>query len=503
MQQLNRLYEWAHTHPDKTAIIHNDTIWSYAAFARAIELQRTFFRSQALPVGKLAVVLIDHRVHAWCVLYALRSLGLMTVVETSVGLAGRLQLNDVAYVVVKEGDQQHPELSAFAGIPVLVAPDTTTPPAASACMIPSAVQDASVTGDAILLSSGTTGRIKKIRISAAFDSARNLSMAQQFDIDDTTWLHNLAYPLSMLAGFRLPDTVWWCGGTVVYDQRVTALEHLFDYPITLFFMSPSIAEAFNKTPSPRPTGGQLTMLVGGGRFSDTAARALIAKTGATLRLAYGSTELVGDKPVVLMSTYRSREDLDTFDVCPGRRVHVVDDAGRECPPEVTGMLWIALQEADTRGYLDDPDGSAKYFKGGGFYPGDFGTRLPDGRIRVLGRTEEVLNVKGVKFLLGPLEQEVAEFVGGNAVSVFSRLDANGNDQLMVAIETLTPVTPEQLQALKRWLMQKLHLHTIHFEGVARFPRTVGGMQKIDRQALHALLLATVGQGVQLVGAQAS
>ena len=500
MQQLNRIYEWAHTQPDKTAIIHNDVVWSYAAFARAIELQRIFFMRQALPVGKIAVVVIDHRVHAWCVLHALRSLGLTTVVETSMTVAAQLQLNDVACVVVKEGDQQHPELRAFAGIPILVAADTTMPPEASACVIPSAVEHTQ-TGDVILLSSGTTGRIKKIRISAEFDAARNMSKAQEFGIDDTTWLHNVVYPMSMLGGYRLPDTVWWCGGTVVYDQRPNALEHLLDYPITLCFMSPSVAEAFNQTPSARPKPGQLTMLVGGGRFSDTAARALIAKTGATLRLAYGSTELTGDKPVVLTSTYRTREDLDTFDVRPGRRVHVVDDAGRECPPEVMGMLWIALEQADIRGYLDDPDGRARYFKGGGFYPGDLGTRLPDGRIRVLGRTEEVLNVKGVKFLLGPLEQEAAEIVGGNPVSVFSRLDASGNDQLMVAIETLMPVTAEQLRALKDWLMQKLHLHRIHFEGIAQFPRTAGGMQKIDRQALHALLLATVGEGVPLVGSQ--
>jgi len=494
MQQLNRIYEWARTHPDKTAIVHNDTVWSYAAFARAIEVQRTLFRSQALPMGKIAVVVIDHRVHAWCVLHALRSLGLTTVVETSMAVAAQLQLKDVACVVVKDGDQQHPELRAFAGIPILVAADTTTPPAASVCMMPSAVENA-LTGDVILLSSGTTGRMKKIRIRAEFDVARSVSEAESFGIDETTWVHNLAYPMAMLGGYQLPQTVWWCGGTVVYDQRSTVLDHVFDHPVSMFFLSPSVAEAFNRAPSVRASAGQLTILVGGGRLSDTAAIALLAKTGATLRLVYGSTELAGDKPVVLTSTYRSREDLDTYDVRPGRRVHVVDDAGRECALGVAGMLWIALERADAREYMDDPEGSAQYFKGGGFYPGDSAVRLADGRIRVLGRSADVLNAKGGKFLLDPLEREAAGFVGGNAVCLSSRLDANGNDQLLVAIETLRPVTPDQLQALNQWLVKTLQFQTIHVEGVARFPRTAGGMQKVDRSALRAVVLATVGKSM--------
>ena len=500
MQQLNRIYEWARTRPEKTALVHNDVVWSYAAFARAIELQRIFFMRQALPVGKIAVVVIDHRVHAWCVLHALRSLGLTTVVETSMTVAAQLQLNDVACVVVKEGDQQHPELRAFAGIPILVAADTTMPPEASACVIPSAVEN-TLTGDVILLSSGTTGRMKKIRIGAEFDVARSVSEAESFGINETTWIHNLAYPMAMLGGYQLPQTVWWCGGTVVYDQRSTVLDHVFDHPVSIFFLSPSVAEAFNRAPAVRPSAGQLTILVGGGRLSDSAAIALIAKTGATLRLVYGSTELAGDKPVVLTSTYRTREDLDTYDVRPGRRVHVVDDAGRECPPEVTGMLWIALEQADAREYMDDPEGSAQHFKGGGFYPGDAGMRLPDGRIRVLGRSADVLNAKGGKFLLDPLEREAAAFVGGNAVCLFSRLDAHGNDQLMVAIETLGPVTQDQLQALNGWLVKTLQFHTIHVEGVARFPRTAGGMQKIDRQALRVMVLA--GATAQPVGSQSS
>jgi hypothetical protein len=50
------------------------------------------------------------------------------------------------------------------------------------------------------------------------------------------------------------------------------------------------------------------------------------------------------------------------------------------------------------------------------------------------------------------------------------------------------VTPDQLQALNQWLVKTLQFQTIHVEGVARFPRTVGGMQKIDRQALRVMVL---------------
>ena len=39
----NRIYEWARTQPAKTAMIHNDHPCSYAVFARAIEVTKTYF----------------------------------------------------------------------------------------------------------------------------------------------------------------------------------------------------------------------------------------------------------------------------------------------------------------------------------------------------------------------------------------------------------------------------------------------------------------------------
>jgi hypothetical protein len=42
--------------------------------------------------------------------------------------------------------------------------------------------------------------------------------------------------------------------------------------------------------------------------------------------------------------------------------------------------------------------------------------------------------------------------------------------------------------LNQWLVKTLQFQTIHVEGVARFPRTAGGMQKIDRQALRVMVL---------------
>jgi acyl-coenzyme A synthetase/AMP-(fatty) acid ligase len=292
----------------------------------------------------------------------------------------------------------------------------------------------------------------------------------------------------MAGGYILPPAVWSRGGTVVFDQRPACVEHLFDHPITFCFLSPSGAEAVTRAPLRSAPSTRPLIVVGGGPFSLAAATELIGRTGAALRLVYGSTELVGCRTTALVSDFRSREDLDTYSVCPGRRVEIVDEQGNECPPGQEGLVRVPLEVADATGYLDDPDATARHFRDGCFYPGDIGVRLTDGRIRIIGRPGDVLIAKGGKHALAPLEGLAKAFVGGNEVCLYSRLDATGADQLVVVIETDGSVTPQQLQTLGRWLAETLQFRNIHMTGVGRFPRTGGGMQKIDRQALRRMVV---------------
>src|SRR6185503_12698842 len=99
---LERIYEWAHSHPTKTAIVCDDVAINYASFSRAIEAARRFLEPHAGPAGRTAIVLVNSPLDSWILLLALRSLGLNTICVDSIEAAEELKLRDVAFVAVTQ-----------------------------------------------------------------------------------------------------------------------------------------------------------------------------------------------------------------------------------------------------------------------------------------------------------------------------------------------------------------------------------------------------------------
>src|SRR5262249_46867729 len=101
---VNRIYEWAKSQPDKTAVIWNDVSVSYLSFANAIRATIEFFQGENLPVGRTAVVLVYNLLDAWLIVMALRALGLNTISVTSIPAAHALKISDVACVVITQAE---------------------------------------------------------------------------------------------------------------------------------------------------------------------------------------------------------------------------------------------------------------------------------------------------------------------------------------------------------------------------------------------------------------
>src|SRR5215471_9937636 len=121
---LERIYEWAHSHPTKTAIVCDDVAINYASFSRAIDAARRFLEPHALPAGRTAVVLVNSPPDAWILLLALRSLGLNTICIDTIEQAELPNLRNVAFVVVTQSELNSHKLEAktLAEINVLIVP---------------------------------------------------------------------------------------------------------------------------------------------------------------------------------------------------------------------------------------------------------------------------------------------------------------------------------------------------------------------------------------------
>jgi acyl-coenzyme A synthetase/AMP-(fatty) acid ligase len=190
---------------------------------------------------------------------------------------------------------------------------------------------------------------------------------------------------------------------------------------------------------------------------------------------------------LMLSAFRTTEDLVWLQPIDDGRVQVVDEDGIECPPGVEGELRALLLDGDSTGYLDDDEASAKVFRDGFFYPGDMAVRRADGRIRALGRTGDVINVKGVKYAVGPVEQRLQQSLGVEEVCLFTGLSEAGVEELVVAIRSERDHSPSEVILA---LGASTLFERIRVETLSEFPRTTAGLAKTRRSDLRRLLFRT-------------
>src|SRR5262249_45825276 len=153
----------------------------------------------------------------------------------------------------------------------------------------------------------------------------------------------------------------------------------------------------------------------------------------------------------------------------------------ECPE---GELRIPLTDIDCNSYLDDEEASAKVFRNGFFYPGDIAVRRADGRIRILGRVDDVVNVQGRKFAVTPIEHEIQQMLGVDEVCLFSGLNAAGNEELAVAIQSNRQLSRSEVEVVVR---RCAPFETVRVMVFNEFPRTETETRKTRRSVLKKLV----------------
>ncbi|WKE69707.1 amino acid adenylation domain-containing protein [Streptomyces sp. WP-1] len=177
---------------------------------------------------------------------------------------------------------------------------------------------------------------------------------------------------------------------------------------------------------------------------------------------------------------------------PGTRVHVLDGAGRECPPGVTGELCVSGAGL-ALGYLGDPDLTAACFTehpsaGTRLYrTGDHGLRDADGVLHFTGRTDRQVKIRGYRIEPEEIETHAAELPGIThcvAVPVPGEL---GNYDRLALFYTSAADTEEDPVLLRRSLSLRLPAHAVPdvVRRVERLPVTANG--KVDRSELLATL----------------
>lgn len=482
---VDDIYCWAQLDPRKPAMVHNGRPLGYGSFARAIEATRNFLEGARLAPGRTALVLGSDLCDAWVLTLALRSLGLDTVSAGDSGQAAQWELRDVVCVVATEAGAKLDRPDLWSGtrrivIPASVYAGLETDP------LP-APRGGRTFGGHILLTSGTTGSYKKLLLSGTHERQRNARRAAGMSFHRDSVHHGFDFALWSGSGFKQPSAIWSVGGTIVLDQRNDRLARLFEWGVDsaapLPPMMREILRLHGGDAMPGGRGRDVELGVSSGFLPLDIAEATLARLTRRLKIRYSATELMS---IPMESLFRTAEDLYWLTPEPGRKIEIVDEDGRLCPPEVEGDIRIALTEIDCGSYLHDPEATDRVFGDGFFYPGDRAVARADGRIRILGRAADVINVQGTKVAVAPIEQEVQRALSVDEVCIFTGLNREGQEELVIVVETdREPPRPVLASVSRRFV----NLPGVRFVFIRQFPRTEAGTRKVKRSLLRQAVFA--------------
>jgi acyl-coenzyme A synthetase/AMP-(fatty) acid ligase len=327
----------------------------------------------------------------------------------------------------------------------------------------------------ITKSSGTTGSPKTMAITHAV-MQRIIRHTIGHVLPDLTVRPSFLclYSLGVRAAYSRVFGTLMHGGTVHFAADMNEVSELIaagsvNYAL---FVVGDMQRVLQLLPTP-PLGHVLEIELIGGPVSLKLRKDVRERLNARVTVKYSSNEtnrvsIIGDDDVGIL--------------CPGVAVRIVDDRGDEVPFGVTGLVRIKTQTM-AAGYNNDPVANARCFVDGWYHSSDIGYMPEAGKLVILGRADDVLNIGGLKIAPFEIEDQIKRIEGLSDSAVLHVSDAYGHDVLLVALEIAGGDSPPNLpQRLAPILSQ--YMRPCEFLVLRQFPRTETG--KTKRQELKAI-----------------
>jgi len=233
----------------------------------------------------------------------------------------------------------------------------------------------------------------------------------------------------------------------------------------------------------------LQLLCGGEKLSRELADELLERC-ATLWNVYGPTETT-----VWSSAARIEADGQPITIgqpIANTTLYVLDAHMKPTAVGAPGELFIG-GDGVARGYLNRPELTQERFvlnpfgEGRIYKTGDRARYRADGRVELLGRTDDQIKVRGFRIELGEIEHALQAIPDVLRAAVGVRND--GDDQNIIAYLVPVPGVPLPTAELRGALLQTLpdYMVPAAFVMMEALPTTPNG--KLDRKALRAPVMA--------------
>jgi long-chain acyl-CoA synthetase len=345
---------------------------------------------------------------------------------------------------------------------------------------------------ALLYTSGTTGKPKGAMLThlGVVHSCLHWREAFRLGEDETTlfcvpWAH-----VSGLCGVLMPFLFQGAKLVMLPEfKRREALELAQEHAITHALMVPAMYALCLLEPDLshfKLNRWRIAAYGGAPMPGPTIERFAKAFPNLAMCNAYGATETTSPATIMPPGDGTSRADSIGRVVACGK-ILVMDDDGREVPPETNGEFWIAGPMV-VPGYWRNPEATEKGIVGGYWRSGDIGSIDAEGYVRIADRKKDMIIRGGFKVYPAEVENVISAIDGVAEVAVVGRPDPI-LDQEVIAFVTAADdgVTGK---TVRDWCAASLSDYKVPAQVVVSsdpLPRNVNG--KIQKAPLREQAIA--------------
>ncbi len=245
----------------------------------------------------------------------------------------------------------------------------------------------------IMYTSGTTGKPKGAILSHGnvFTNARNAGAHLSYKESDVTLL---VVPLFHVTGLH-SQLVAFCyaGGTCAIMRAYNTaamIELMARHRVTVTFKVPTMYTLMlvNEALERSDLSALRLAAYGGAPMAPETIRQLQDSLGVDLHNAYGLTEATS-LVTVLPASDALRKAGSIGLPTSGTRLKVIDDAGKELPPDEVGELLIKAPIV-VQGYWNKPEATAENIVDGWLHTGDYARIDPEGFVYIADRKKDMI-----------------------------------------------------------------------------------------------------------------
>ena len=404
---LTAIFRHADDTPAKPAVVDGTLTVSYAELARNVRRAANALVSLGVRRGDRMAISAQKGVEYVYFYFGAQLIGATNVVVDAEASEGRLRFIESKTRPVLCLGYTAPEVKSLAFGDIYLSSASADMPSEGAGASADDVAE-------IMFTTGTTGEPKGVCLSHAniYASASNIN---SFIGNVSEDVEVLALPVCHSFGLGRLRCCLIKGATIVLLGSFANLPLFFKaierHHATGFGMVPAAWAFIRKVGGTRIAkyAPQIKYIEIGSAAMPIEQKRELCELFPTTRIChhYGLTEA---SRAAFMEYHAEIDDLKTIgrEVCDKVSIRIFDEAGNELPDGTQGEMCVRGNMV-MKGYLDHGVSDGDFF-GGYFRTGDVGCRAPDGRLYLVSRKKEIINVGGKK--VSPVEVEDAAMALG-------------------------------------------------------------------------------------------